>query len=715
MSKRLIRKAWLVAFAGTMAVLALVLSILSWTRLSGRIADVEHTRELRTRWHEFITTLMIAENEQRGYLLTGDERHLKNFEEWLDRLRDSISALVILNQHHSVERRQVDELREMMSRKLTELREAILVQKREGPEKAREFIMQAQGRQLVEEMQSRVDAINGQLRRQASNNMRRLERDLRLGYLSASGAGLVALCATGVSVWLFRQSVRQLQREARLNEARLRAEAADREKSAFLATMSHEIRTPMNAILGFGELLEGEVRTERERRHVRAILSGGRSLLQIIDDILDISKIEAGMMKVQLEPSSLTQLLEFIHQLFTPQASRQGLELKLEIGSPLPPSVLLDTGRLRQILLNLVGNALKFTSKGHIVMRLTGEPNAQNRSRWKIILEVEDTGCGIPAGQLTEIFKPFVQGTNKDQANKSGTGLGLAIVKRLTDLMGGSITVKSEEGVGTVFRLEFPNVEASARLPKVEKDTESEVDFNELRPSTLVVADDVEANRELLRSHFENTHHRLLLASNGEEALELVKHEAPDVVLMDVRMPVMDGLETLRQLRREPGYQLLPVIALTASKLPPAGQAHNAPGFDGVIMKPFTRAQLFRELAQFIPLAEKKKVIIETSDQLDPERAEKWRTFAAHLREWERHDWPAVRDGMGLMAVTEFAERLRLLAEAAQCPPAMGYAGRLLAEASSFAVEAMEKSLSEFPALIVEIESRAATNEKTCS
>ncbi len=702
----------MVSFAGVMALVALALSVFSWSRLASRIEVAEHTREVRAKWHELISTLMVAESEQRNYLLAGDGDSLDQFDKAMETLRQTVSDLVLLSQHDNDAAEEVEDLRNLMGQKLREMREAIVVQKREGQERAREFVTQGPGREIMDDLRGRVSKIMNRLRREASGNTRRLERDLRLGYLSAFGAGLVALCASAVSIWLFRQSLRQVKREAKLNEARLRAEAADREKSAFLATMSHEIRTPMNAILGFGELLEGEVGTERERRHVQAILSGGRSLLQIINDILDISKIEAGMMKVQRSPSSLPQLVGFIHQLFMPQASRQGVEMKLEISPALPPSVLLDTGRLRQILLNLVGNALKFTSRGHIILRLGGEPNEGDRSRWRIVIEVEDSGCGIPADQVADIFKPFVQADNTGYSPRGGTGLGLAIVKRLTGLMGGTITVSSREGAGTTFRLEFPEVEASARLPQPEAAEETEVDFNDLRESSVLVADDVEANRELLRSLFEGTHHRLRFATNGEEALELIAAQRPDLVLMDVRMPLLDGRETLRRLRREPGCELLPVIAVTASNL--AAEQNGARAeFDGVILKPFTRAELYRELAQFIPRADKSASEAGLSERLDPARAEKWRTFAAHLREWERHDWPAVRDGMGLMAVSEFAERLRLLAEAAQCPPAAGYAGRLLAEANGFAVEAMEKSLLEFPALIVEIESRAAPDEAT--
>jgi signal transduction histidine kinase len=705
MIERTPTKALLVVVAAVMAGTSLILGIFTWTRISGSIAAVEKSRELRAKWERMLSLVKDAETGQRGYLISGNPAYLEPFETAVRELPPVFDELVRLHVGDGARANEAVQIRALAEKRVAMLEKVIAAQRTGGAERARELMGAGLGKELMDRLRSRVDAVEARLDKTAVLRTDRMKLDLRWGYVTALSTGLLAVGAGAVALLLFRDSLRQLRREERLAAGKLRAEQADREKSTFLATMSHEIRTPMNAILGFGELLEAEVGTEREQRHVQSILAGGRSLLQIINDILDISKIEAGMMELRIEPTDLEEVAQFIRQLFAQQAAVKGVELRIETAPDLPRALLLDGVRMRQILLNIVGNALKFTDQGHVLVRLGGTARPDERRRWRLTLGVEDTGVGIPAAQLSEIFKPFVQAREKGSRQR-GTGLGLAIVQRLADLMGGTIDVQSEVGRGTTFVLEFPQVEISAHAPHPISLDEGPVDFNELRPSSIVVADDNETNRSLIQGIFENTHHVLRLVSDGREAVKAVTEWRPDVVLMDVRMPVMDGREALNELRSRSGLEVTPIIAVTASSF--EGEEMGLLGtFDGFVRKPFSRAELFRELAQFIPRV--------NGGTPEPERAapisadegtrERWRILAAQLRLLEQTLWPGVRDSMSMSEIVRFAARVRTEATAAACPPALDYAVRLLADSESFAVEALESALAEFPGLISEIES----------
>ena len=262
------------------------------------------------------------------------------------------------------------------------------------------------------------------------------------------------------------------EHERELTEAKLLAEHSNQEKTLFLANMSHEIRTPMNAILGFSELLQGDLREPRHRQYLQSIRSSADSLLLLINDILDMSKIEAGVMQLHPEPTDLREICDFLHTLFAEPAAKKGLKLECHAAGNLPHALLLDRIRLRQILINLVGNAIKFTDQGGVEVRV-GWEKQQTRSHVTLVIEVQDTGVGIPQDRLDAIFKPFVQAGAHREKEKQGTGLGLAIVKRLTEIMGGTVTVASVPEQGSAFHLRFPNVPISTRLPASEKSAAS--------------------------------------------------------------------------------------------------------------------------------------------------------------------------------------------------------------------------------------------------
>jgi len=528
-------------------------------------------------------------------------------------------------------------------------------------------------------------------------------------------AGLLGVGAGLFALYFYRVDYLQERARRELLEEKLHAEQAVREKSAFLANMSHEIRSPMNAILGFSELLEPEGLTPKQSQYVRAIRDSGAALLRLINDILDLSKLEAGKLELHPDPTDMRDSCEFLRTVFGQQAVMKSLQLQFELSPDLPRALLLDRLRLRQVLVNLLSNAIKFTERGCVKTWVSWQSQADARSG-TLLIDVEDTGIGIAAEELDEVFKPFVQAESVRMAEKEGTGIGLTIVKRLTELMGGSLAVESKVGQGTVFHLRFPDVPVSGRLPVGDHaEPGGAVDFNDFAPATLLVVDDNPANRALLAGIFEKTHHRVHFANNGQEALDCLSQAKPDVVLLDIRMPVMDGRTTLAEIRKQASLVSLPVIAVTASSR--AGEQQELQSqFSGYIRKPFSRQTLFLALAEFLqkgppgngPKCEAlgqplKSIPIPSSDQ-----AARWQEIVLELRRQEAAKWPALRDSLAVNATRAFAHELFLLGQAAQCGPLAAYAATLATFADTYAISQMGRHLAAFPELVDSIETSLA-------
>lgn len=528
-------------------------------------------------------------------------------------------------------------------------------------------------------------------------------------------AGLLGIGAGLFALYFYRFDYVQERKRRELLEGKLHAEQAVRDKSAFLANMSHEIRSPMNAILGFSELLEPEGLTPRQSQYVRAIRDSGASLLQLINDILDLSKLEAGKLELHPDPTDMRDSCEFLRTVFGQQAVVKSLQLQFELSPNLPRALLLDRLRLRQVLVNLLGNAIKFTDRGYVKTRVSWH-SAEKGETGTLMIDVQDTGIGIPADKLEEIFQPFVQADSRRTAEREGTGIGLTIVKRVTELMGGNLTVESSVGQGTTFHLRFPEVPVS-RLSPVGDHAEPgrAVDFNDFAPAVFLVVDDNQANRALMAGIFDRTHHRVLFANNGQEALDQLKQGRPDVVLLDIRMPVMDGRTTLAKIRKQARMASLPVIAVTASS--ESGEEHELQAqFSGFIRKPFSRQTLFLALAQFLQKAPPGKArecwdldgALQGIPTAPPDQAAQWQELATELRRQEADVWPALRDSLAVNETRAFAHKLFLLGQAAQCAPLVKYAATLTTFADSYAIGQMEHHLAAFPKLAESIEASSA-------
>ena len=482
------------------------------------------------------------------------------------------------------------------------------------------------------------------------------------------------------------------------------AEIANEAKSRFLANMSHEIRTPMNAILGFSEILHKKITNPEFEQYLTAISSSGKSLNVLINDILDLSKIEASKIKISYSTVDFYKFIDGIVLMFDNQIEKKGLDFIREIDSNLPEYIIIDEIRVKQIISNLMSNAIKFTSSGYI--KLSIQIIKKTKSLCTLKFLIADSGIGIPKNQQKVIFKAFRQ--QKDQAfdNYRGTGLGLSICKGLADRMGSEIKLKSEKNKGSEFSFILKNIKiTNASNLKTEANylDEKTIVFEK---ATILIAEDIKLNRDLLISFISDFNFDIIQAVNGKQAVELATKHLPQLILMDIRMPILNGLEATKQLKANDKTKHIPIIAVTASTTG-TDKASVIEACDDYLFKPVSFNKLIQTISKYLkhtikndlPKEEKNIKTIKNTSKILNNPVKLYNLLKNNIEP----KWKVLKNTMIINEVIDFADDLEKNYKLYNYKKLTEWANNLKTKAQIFDLDALEKSINLFPDLLKEL------------
>ena len=553
--------------------------------------------EVDSKLNQLEKTITRVENEVRGAIIiknpdaiTGINNEIleiKSLLKQLQRLSDDDSSLFY-----------VDRLDTLMQEKLLFNQDVLNQLHENGEVKAAELMSSPRGKTLTDSILATIREIDDNRSKHLTNAINSLDKSgKKAQQFSFILIVIVLVCGAALFWYIINTIRRQISLISKLNISEKKEKESARIKEVFMANMSHEIRTPMNAILGFTGLLKHKNLDEESREYVRTIEHSGESLLTIINDILDLSKIEAGMLKIEKKPFSIRNLLHSIKGMFYNKSAEKNIILSAEIDESVPDSLMGDATRLTQILINLVGNALKFTQKGSVTIKITNE--GMTGDSISLGMTIADTGIGIEKEKQQKIFDRFQQAEDSSIRNYGGSGLGLSIVKDLVILQNGTIEIESEPGEGTAFKLKIPLGISMNENTKGDNKLEGILDLKvqNMLGRILVVEDNI-INQSLINHLFKSWGFEFDVANNGKEALEKLQSQKYLLILMDIQMPVMDGYTATKEIRKTLKLNT-PIIAMTAHALAVEKEKCFEYGMNDYISKPLREDKLHQLINQY--------------------------------------------------------------------------------------------------------------------
>jgi signal transduction histidine kinase/ActR/RegA family two-component response regulator len=578
--------------------LVLLVQFLSSKSINGIIRNQKDLAEAQLtieQVHTLEADISSFESKMRGFVLTGNEQFLEGNEAAKLRCLDKIDKL-LTDSGSEKDKKLRNQLDGLINRKIEFNLEVLIVYDRQNNAPAISLINTGRGKVLMDSIIAVCDSIvAGEKERidrhkeeSAFNSTFALNADLISGFII-----LLAILAS--LIILFKDINDRIKLEKVLREEQKKVEKSMVIKEQFMANMSHEIRTPLNAMLGFSSLMENTQLSAQQKEYLQAIDSAGKSLMTIINDILDFSKIEAGLLGIENVPFSMQQLLQSVHTLFFPKAHCKNIKLFLSVDPKLPKLLSGDPTRLNQVMMNLIGNAVKFTSKGTV--HISCEQISSTDGKITVRIAVTDTGIGIEAEKLETIFDRFTQADNATTRNYGGTGLGLSIAKKLIELQGGKIDVRSKPGEGSEFSFTLTYCIADDREYSI-RERKTEV-LNKAKGKKVLVVEDNPLNQKLARMLLGDKGIETIMAVNGQNALDELQKRQVDVILMDLQMPVMDGYEATKKIRNELKLDT-PIIAMTANAMAGEYEKCISSGMSDYITKPFKAETLYTIIAKFL-------------------------------------------------------------------------------------------------------------------
>ncbi|MDD9303096.1 MAG: PAS domain S-box protein [Desulfobacter sp.] len=504
-----------------------------------------------------------------------------------------------------------------------------------------------------------------------------------------------------------RNITKRRQAEKALKLSHQELERANQAKNNFLANVSHEIRTPLNSVIGFSELLSSMITEKQQSDYLAAITTAGKNLLALINDILDLSKMEAGKFKIHNEPVSLKRLFSEIEHLFRVKTEIKDLAFSTHLPPEMPGSLILDEMRLRQLITNLIGNAIKFTEKGSISLKAFAKPAVSDpKNLLDLDILIQDTGIGISKEKQAFIFESFQQESAGTSRRFGGTGLGLAICKQLSSLMGGRISVSSTPGRGSLFTIHLPGIKIGhGRQPAQPKPIGLHQDLKTIYFSgeTVLVADDHQSIRFMVRQILERVNLNVIEAENGRHAVETALTQMPKLILMDAKMPILSGMDAAAQLKANPDTQHIPICLMTASVHHSSEKELSAKKIECCLVKPLGVKDIIQTMTRFIPgPVQKQPRPWSGFKKLDMEKIDS--RITKKLNQDILSHLPEIQDVMKISDIKIFAGEIKTLGSKTGCRELENFGTDLVHQTQTFDIEEIHIRLAHLAKISREIQ-----------